>query len=128
MRHKKKRVLQLSTGVQKKDLVVRNLLTSLVTHGELVTTVKRAKVLKSEADKLIGRMVQFWATYDEAGAKREADRLAKKVLFTEAAGKKLVGDIVPKYVNEEKISGYVMNVKLGLRPGDSAEKVLVRLI
>jgi ribosomal protein L17 len=57
MRHKKKRILELSTGVQKKQNVIRNLLTSLVGSGQMVTTIKRSKVLKSTADKFFARLV-----------------------------------------------------------------------
>jgi ribosomal protein L17 len=36
--------------------------------------------------------------------------------------------LLPKYLTEGKTSGFVMNVKMWPRPGDSAEKVLVKLI
>ena len=128
MRHKKKRILELSTWVQKKQNVIRNLLTSLVAHGQMVTTIKRSKVLKSVADKFFGRLVRIHEKNDEATAKRESIRYVKSLIFTEKEGKKVIQDILPRYLEAKKTCWFVMNVKLGPRPGDAAEKVLVKLI
>ena len=128
MRHKKKRVLELSTGVQKKQNVVRNLLTSLITHGEMITTGKRAKVVKAEADKVFARLVRIYSKFEGVAAKREADRFVKSVLYTEVAGKRAVSEILPKYLDESRTTGFVSNYKLGFRAGDAAEKVLVKLV
>ena len=128
MRHKKKRVLELSTGVQKKQNVVRNLLTSLITHGEMITTGKRAKVVKAEADKFFARLVRIYSKFEGVAAKREADRFVKSVLYTEVAGKRAVSEILPKYLDESRTTGFVSNYKLGFRAGDAAEKVLVKLV
>jgi len=103
------------------------MITNLVTHGQIVTTSKRAKVLKAEADKLLSKLVRYAHKYDEKDAKREAGRVVKSIIFTDVAGKKLVNDLLPKYLDEERKTGFVITMKLGLRPGDSAEKVLVKL-
>jgi len=128
MRHKKKRILELSTGVQKKQNVIRNLLTSLVASGQMVTTIKRSKVLKATADKFFARLVWLHAKNDEATAKRESIRYVKSLIYTEKEGKKVINELLPKYLAEGKTSGFVMNVKMWPRPGDAAEKVLVKLI
>ena len=112
MRHKKNRLLELSTGIQKKQNVIRNLLTSLVLHGEVKTTIKRAKVLKANADSFFARLVSLQDKYDEAGAKREADRMVKSILYTEKAGKKAVTELLPKYISEGKRTGFVMDAKM----------------
>lgn len=128
MRHKKKRILELSTWVQKKQNVIRNLLTSLVASGQMVTTIKRSRVIKSVADKFFGRLVRLHEKNDESTAKRESIRYVKSLIFTEKEGKKVIQDILPRYLESKKTCGFVMNVKLGPRPGDAAEKVLVKLI
>lgn len=128
MRHKKKRTLQLHTGVQKKSNVIRNLLTSLVLHGKMITTKARARALKAEADSLFARLVAFSTKYDEAWAKRESDRLVKNILYTKQAWCKAVQDILPKYIQESRSSGFVISAKLGPRKGDAAEQYLVKLI
>ena len=128
MRHKKKRTLELSTGVQRKDNVIRTLLTNFITHGEMITTIKRAKVLKAQADSFFARLVKLSTKYDEAGAKREAIRIVKDTLYTERAGKRAVNEFLPKYLEEKRTTGFVTDNKLGPRPGDAAEKVLLKLI
>jgi ribosomal protein L17 len=112
MRHKKKRVMQLDTGVQKRSNVVRNLLTSLVTHGQIVTTTKRAKAIKAEADQFFGSLVKCYSKYDDAGARREIIRKIKPVIYTDDAGKKLVNDLVPQWNDNNQKFGYVSTLKL----------------
>lgn len=94
----------------------------------MVTTIKRSKVLKSTADKFFARLVWLHAKNDEATANRESIRYVKSLIFTEKEGKKVINELLPKYLTEGKTSGFVMNVKMWPRPGDSAEKVLVKLI
>lgn len=98
MRHRKKKIIQLSTGVQKRSNVVRNLLTSLVVHGQVVTTEKRAKVLKATADKFFSRLMRSYQLYtNEADATRENIRFVKATIYGEGAGKKVMNERLPKY-------------------------------
>lgn len=128
MRHQFNRLLELRTGAQKQSNVVRNLLTSLVTHGTITTTPKRAKVLKSQADSFFAGIVALYTTKDATVAKREAMRMTKSTLFTDVAGKKVLNDLVPLWLQNKKQTGFVMDVKLGPRAGDATEKVLVRIV
>lgn len=102
MRHQKNRLMELRTGAQKQSNVVRNLLTSLVTHGTITTTPKRAKVLKSRADSFFSKVVDLYATHDAVAAKREAVRMTKSTLFTDKAGKKVLDDLVPTWIQNKK--------------------------
>ncbi len=128
MRHGKNRLMELRTGAQKQSQVVRNLLTSLVTHGTITTTPKRAKVLKSHADSFFAGLVSLYNNNEATLAKREAVRMTKSVLFTDEAGKKVLNDLVPVWISSNKKTGFVMDLKLGARAGDASEKVLVRII
>ena len=112
MRHKKKRTLELSTGVQRKDNVIRNLLTSFITHGKMVTTPKKAKVLKAQADSFFARLVKLATKYDEKSSKRELDRFVKSILYTDVAGKRAVNELLPRYLEEKRITGFVTDNKL----------------
>ena len=127
MRHKKSRVLKLDPGPQKQSLVIRNLLTSLVEHGQIITTSRKAKVLKSHGDKFFNRLVRCWDKYDEKAAPREAMRITKSTLFTDQAGKKALNDLVPKWRDAKRDTGFIIDMKLGPRAGDAAERVLVKL-
>lgn len=128
MRHKKKRVMQFHTGVQKRSNVLRNLLTSLVEHGQITTTIWKSKAIKAEADQFFGSLVKCYESYaDESSAKREIIRKIKQVIYTDDAGKKLAWELVPTWKESNKTFGYVRTLKLWLRAWDSAEQVLVSL-
>lgn len=129
MRHKRNKLIELDTGVnQTRSNVIRNLLTSLVKEWKVVTTVKRAKVLISEADSFFARLVRMFDLYkDQKDVRREAIRFVKSVIFTEEAGKKVVDELLPRYKTEWKTSSYVSNYKMWPRKWDSAEEILVKL-
>ena len=109
-------------------MMVRNLLTSLVLHGQVTTSEKKAKVLKSAADSFFSRLVNQYAKYeDEKDAKRENDNYVKSRITSKVAGKKVIDQLVPKYRKADQKS-FVANYKVGFRPGDAAMKVLVKLL
>ena len=98
MRHKKKRVMQLDTGIQKRENVVRNLLTSLFQHGQITTTIKRSKILKSRADSLISSLLSCYDKYEgDSAVKREMIRRVTPVIYTKEVGKNLVENTVPGF-------------------------------
>lgn len=127
MKHRKNTLLEINTGVKSKWVYIRQMITNLIRNGKVTTTSKRAAVLKSEADTLIGRLVSNTQKYSEADAKRENIRLIKSVIYSEAEGKKLLNDLLPKFVESGKKSGFICTYKLGYRLGDGAEKILVKL-
>jgi len=127
MQHRKNALLEINTGVKSKWVYIRQMLTNLIRNGKVATTSKRAAVLKAEADALIGRLVANSQNYSEADAKRENIRLIKSVIYSEEEGKKLLNDLLPKFVESGRMSGFVCVYKLGYRLGDWAEKILVKL-
>lgn len=128
MRHRKKKIIQLSTGVQKRSNVVRNLLTSLVVHGQVVTTEKRAKVLKATADKFFSRLMRSYQLYtNEADATRENIRFVKATIYGEGAGKKVMNERLPKYKSAGNGS-FVADYKIWYRPGDASMKTMLKLL
>ena len=127
MQHRHNTLLEINTGVKSKWVYIRQMLTNLVRNGKVTTTSKRAAVLKAEADALIGRLVSNTKNYSEADAKRENIRLIKSVIYSEAEGKKLLNDLLPKFIESGKMSGFVCTYKLGYRLWDGAEKILVKL-
>jgi len=127
MQHRKNALLEINTGVKSKWVYIRQMLTNLVKNGKVTTTSKRAAVLKAEADELISRLVTNTEKYEEKDAKRENIRLIKSVIYSEAEWKKLLNDLLPKYVESGKKSWFVCTYKLWYRLWDGAEKVLVKL-
>ena len=127
MQHRHNTLLEINTGVKSKWVYIRQMLTNLVRNGKVTTTSKRAAVLKAEADALIGRLISNTKNYSEADAKRENIRLIKSVIYSEAEGKKLLNELLPKFVESGKMSGFIYTYKLGYRLWDWAEKILVKL-
>ena len=128
MRHKYNKLLEVNSWNQKTSLLMRWLLTSLVKYGSIVTTSKKAKVLKSYADQFFSQLVTLSTRYEnEKDGVREADRHIKSVIFTKLEWVKVKTDLLPKMLEREHKMWFIANYKLGLRPGDAAEKVLVKI-
>ena len=127
MRHRDNKKIELNLGAQKRSLVERSLLTNLVKHGAIKTTKKKAKVLKSVADKFFSKMVSMHTKLEKKDFEREAIRLTKATIFGEAEGKKVIREIVPMLIASKKTSGFIADYKLGARAGDAAEEILVKI-
>jgi len=127
MQHRKNSLLEISTGVKSKWVYIRQMITNLIKNGKVTTTSKRAAVLKSETDALISRLISNVKNYSEKDARRENIRLIKSIIYSENEGKKLLNDLLPKYIESGKNSGFISSYKLGYRLGDGAEKVLIKL-
>jgi len=128
MRHKKNRLLELSTGTKKKDVVIRELLTNLVAFWKIVTTWKRAKVLKAEADHFFSKLLEITARHtDETDQTRECIRYVKSRIYGEDTGKKVIRTYLPKY-KESSAKSFVANYKLWVRMGDWADKIMIKLL
>lgn len=121
MRHQNK-VKKLGKPQDQRKAMLRALATSLFTHGQIRTTVTRAKVLKSYAEKLI--------TFAKRGD-LHARRQVVGFIYDQEIGettvlKKLFSEIGPKYL--ETNGGYTRIYKLGNRRGDNAEMALIQLV
>lgn len=128
MNHKKNRLLEINTGIKTKTVFVKNLLSSLIKNGKVTTTPKRAKVLKSEADKFFSNLLNICKRFDDAkDAKRECIRYVKLMIYGEDDGKKVINTLLPKY-QETKQKSFVADYKVGYRTGDATPKILVKLI
>ena len=97
-------------------MMLRNLATSLVLAGKIVTTEARAKELRRQIDWAITR-----AKVDELEAKRDV----YSFFTSREAAKRCLEDAQKKFANRD--SGYTRLFKLGQRRGDGAELVLVKL-
>jgi len=128
MRHRINKLKQLNTWAKKKDVFIRNLLSSFVAYGRVVTTPKRAKVLKAETDAFFSKLVKTYTRFaDENEAKRECINIVKAEIFGEDAWKKVINTWLPKYVSE-KNNSYVASYRMWFRKGDAAEQVMLKLL
>ena len=127
MRHQQNKLLQVNTGAKSKWVFMRMQLSSLIRAGKITTTPKRAKVLKAFTDEFFSRLLSFDANYDEKAAKREAIKYVKSVVYGEEEGKKVIENLLPKYREEKRTSGFTTSYKLGFRVGDAAAKIMLKL-
>lgn len=127
MRHKYKKVSELETGNQTRSNVIRNFLTSIIKHGSITTTPKRAKVIVSEVNHFFSHLLRILTQYDENSAKREMVRFLEKTLWTDTEGKKVMSEYIVKYKEVPNKTNFVTMYKTTLRKGDGVQNVLVRL-
>ncbi len=100
-----------------RDLMMRNLVTSLIKHGKIETTVTRAKETQKIAEKMISL------------AKRgdlHARRQAMAYMLDETVVKNLFDEIAPKF--KERNGGYTRITKTAPRQGDAALKAIIELL
>ena len=108
---------KLGRPSQHRNLMLRNLVLSLLAHGRIQTTETRAKEARKFADKMIGL------------AKRgdlHSRRQAVSFLGDQAVAKQLFDEIGPKYTDRD--GGYTRIMKIGPRRGDCAPMVIIELV
>ena len=97
--------------------MLRGMVTLLLEKGKIVTTVARAKEVRSAAEKMI--------TLGKKGD-LAAYRQALSFITREDVCKKLFKEIAPKYA--DKNGGYTRIYKIGPRRGDAAEMAIIELV
>lgn len=115
MRHRK-RNQRLSRPSEHRQSLLHSLVKGLVHHGQIRTTLARAK----EAQRLADRLV----TLGKEGSVHSRRR-AYRVLQDRTLVKRLFAEIAPRYL--DVAGGYTRVTRLGLRPGDGAQKALLAL-
>jgi large subunit ribosomal protein L17 len=95
----------------------RSMVTSLFRHERIKTTKAKAKAVRRSAEKLITR-----AKVDSVHNRR----LVSARLYDEGIVAKLFTDIALRM--RERPGGYTRIIKLGERPGDAAEMVVLELV
>ncbi|MBN1304566.1 MAG: 50S ribosomal protein L17 [Anaerolineales bacterium] len=102
----------------------RNLIKQLFTHERIKTTVAKASAIRGEAERLI--TIAKNSVEAEDAQKVHARRLVISRLGDNQIVRKLFDDIAPRFASRN--GGYTRMLKLGPRPGDAAEMVLLELV
>lgn len=97
--------------------LLRGLVTSLVEHGRISTTVDRAKEVRRHVEKAI--------TIGKKGD-LAAIRLLLSRYPNQDAVSKIVKDIAPRFATRP--GGYTRIIKIGRRPGDTAEMAFLEFV
>ena len=98
-------------------LMIRNLVKSMIEHGQITTTLPKAKELRSYVERVI--------TYGKANTVH-ARRLAYSVLGDRDLVKKLFDQIAPAF--EGRNGGYTRVIKAGFRRGDDAPMAVIQFV
>jgi large subunit ribosomal protein L17 len=116
MRHKRAGYkLKRDAGARK--ALFKGLVTSVIEHERVVTTVPKAKAIKPLVEKMI-----TLAKRDTLHTRRQAAAF----LETPAAVKKLFDKLGTRF--GQRTGGYTRVVRLGFRKGDGAEQAMVELV
>lgn len=95
----------------------RNMVTSLFKYERIKTTKAKAKEIRRTAEKLITR-----AKVDSVHNRR----IVGEMIGDKDQLNKLFTDISPRFMTRP--GGYTRILKLGMRPGDAAEMVILELV
>ena len=105
-----------------RSALLSNLASQLITHKRIVTTLAKAKALRTYIEPLITKTKQS----DSKETIMNQHRVVFSHLQDKAAVKELFTVIGPKVI--ARPGGYTRILKLGIRPGDNAEKAMIELV
>lgn len=135
MRHRKAG-RRLGRNSAHRKAMYRNMVTSLMVHGQIKTTEAKAKELRRIADKVItmGKRVPPSTLDGLKGDALEAAR-ARRLHFIRRARRwvnnpealeRLFGEYAERY--KQRPGGYTRIMKAGFRPGDDAPMAYIELV
>jgi len=116
MRHRKAG-RKLNRTMAHRQMMLRNMVTSLFRHERISTTLPKAKEVRRLADKLI--------TLGKRGD-LSARRQALRVINDKGVVKKLFEEIAPRY--KDRPGGYTHLYRIGFRQGDGAPMSVIELV
>jgi large subunit ribosomal protein L17 len=118
---------KLSRSMGHRTALRRNLVTELFRHDAIRTIRAKAEAIRGQAEKLITLAKRGLAAGEADPAKEvHARRLAAARLDDPAVVQRLFNEIAPQF--QDRPGGYTQMFKLGLRKGDAAQMVLLKLV
>jgi large subunit ribosomal protein L17 len=108
---------KLSRNTSHRRALLRNLVTSLLEHGRLMTTLPKAKEVRPLAERMI-----TLGKRDNLSARRQVH----SYLLKDATAQKVFSTIAPKFADRN--GGYSRIIKLGNRKGDGADLAIIELL
>jgi large subunit ribosomal protein L17 len=125
MRHRKQG-RQLRRTSEQRLALLRNLATSLIENGAIVTTEAKAKELRPFVEKIITIAKRGVKAADPKGKTLAAKRQVAEDVHNPEVVAKLFDSLAPRFA--ERPGGYTRILKLGARRGDAAEVALIELV
>ena len=108
---------KLKRRISHRTALIRNLVTAVIEHDFIITTVPKAKVAKPLVDNMV--------TLGKDGT-LAARRQAAQFLQTPDSVQRLFDKIAPKF--GQRVGGYTRITRLGPRQGDGAELCKLELV
>src|SRR5712671_2742776 len=108
---------KLGRNLASRDALLRGLVTSVIEHERIITTITKAKAAKPLVEKMI-----TLAKRDSLHARRQAASFLK----TPDSVKKLFDTLGTRFGQRQ--GGYTRVVRLGPRKGDGAEQAMLELV
>lgn len=133
---------RLSRPQDQRDAVLRALATELLRHDEIITTLAKAKAVRSQAEKMItlakrGQVQDYKEALKKAkdGDAASARAIARSVhlrrqvssfIYDNDVVKKVFEVTAPRYADRQ--GGYTRIIKAGFRRGDAAPMAIIQLV
>ncbi|MBX3017409.1 MAG: 50S ribosomal protein L17 [Bdellovibrionaceae bacterium] len=116
--HHRRRTKYFGRKFNARKALWRGLVSSLVEHGRIKTTVEKAKELRRHVEKAIT-------------LGKKSDGLATRRLLlsrypNEATVESLLSNVAPRM--KDRAGGYTRIIKIGRRPGDTAEMAFIEFV
>ena len=108
---------QFSRDTNERKSLFKSLLNSLILDESIKTTLKKAKAIKGDIDKIINKA--------KRGNEKLAVQLLQRSLGTTAMNK-VIKDLAPRL--SDRTSGYTRIIKLGRRFSDNAPMVIMEWV
>lgn len=108
---------KLSRSSGHRKALKRNLIQSFFEHGELRTTLAKARFIRPETEKIITKAKK---------AQPHTQKMLSSFFYKKEVVEKLLDEIAPRYQNRP--GGYTRIIKLGPRSGDNAEMAIIQLV
>jgi large subunit ribosomal protein L17 len=108
---------KLSRNTSHRRALLRNLVTDLLEHGRLMTTLPKAKEVRPLAEKMI-----TLGKRDSLHARRQV----QAYLMRDGIAKNVFDTIAPRFADRN--GGYSRIIKLGHRKGDGADLAIIELL
>lgn len=113
----RRRIKTFSRKSGPRKALIRGILESLVEHGRITTTVDRAKEVRRHVEKAI----TLGKKGDVATRRELMSRYPNKLVV-----KTIVDDLSVRF--KERPGGYTRVIKIGRRPGDTAEMAFLEFV
>ena len=121
MRHGNK-INNLGRKKAHRKALLSNLSSQLIVHKRLVTTLAKAKALRSHIEPIITKAKNV----ESKESTMHEHRIVFSYLQNKEAVKELFTVVGPRILSRP--GGYTRIIKLGIRTGDNAEKALIELV